>query len=65
MSCIAIHFSWQRNNLEQAAREVNQLSGAPKSVASDWLADVRAYLEVQQVVSLLNAHVSVTGLSFI
>eukprot|EP00042_Codosiga_hollandica_P049719 m.582602 g.582602 ORF g.582602 m.582602 type:complete len:757 (+) comp57945_c0_seq1:13-2283(+) len=54
----------KRNDIEAAAREINQLRGAAKSVASDWLKDVRAHLEVQQTLALLNAYISVTGLSF-
>ena len=56
---------WQRGDLDQAAREVNQLRGVAKQVAADWLGDARAYLAVQQTVAVLNAYVGVLSLSLV
>jgi len=42
----------QEGELEKAAREMNQLQGWSKTLASDWLKEVRVVLEVQQAVEV-------------
>jgi len=48
----------------QAAREVNQLRGAPRQAMADWLADARTHLEVTQALSAVRAHVAAISLSY-
>lgn len=43
----------ERGNLEQAVRYVNQLSGEPRRVASDWLSEARLLLETRQAAEVL------------
>ena len=47
----------------QAARELNQLQGAARDVAQDWLADARAYLTAQQALAVSQAHTALQSLS--
>jgi MICOS complex subunit MIC60 len=42
----------RENDLDSAARELNQLSGWPKKLASGWVADARKRLEVKQVIKV-------------
>ena len=51
-----------RGDLEQALRFMNQLRGAPRSVARDWIAETRLYLETKQATNALLAHASASGL---
>lgn len=44
----------RENDLDSAARELNQLTGWPKKLASGWVADARKRLEVKQVVKVRN-----------
>jgi mitofilin len=46
----------RENDLDSAARELNQLTGWPKKLASGWVADARKRLEVKQVVKVRSAH---------
>jgi len=43
----------EEGNLDQAAREVNGLSGWAKTLSRDWLGDVRRVLEVQQALDVI------------
>jgi len=45
----------QRGDLEQAAKFVNQMNGEPRSVAENWLHEVRLYLETRQAVEAISA----------
>ncbi|KAK2173146.1 hypothetical protein NP493_896g00056 [Ridgeia piscesae] len=51
-----------RGDLEQALRYMNQLRGMPRAIASDWIAEVRLYLEAKQATNALLAHASASGL---
>jgi mitofilin len=42
----------EEGNLDQAAREMNGLSGWAKTLSRDWLGDVRRVLEVQQALDV-------------
>lgn len=42
----------QKKDLEQAARELNQLSGWPKRLALDWIQAAREHLEVKQALEV-------------
>lgn len=44
-----------QRNIEQALRYANQLKGAPRKVAKDWIIDTRTHLEVRQATELLQA----------
>lgn len=48
--------------MSQAAREVNQLTGAARAVAKDWLSEARLFLEVEQAITVIRAHVTLVGL---
>lgn len=42
----------KRDNLEYAARELNQLNGWPKRLAQDWIESARRHLEVKQALEV-------------
>ncbi|KAI8091466.1 glucose-6-phosphate dehydrogenase [Gilbertella persicaria] len=42
----------KRDNLEYAARELNQLTGWPKRLAQDWIQSARRHLEVKQALQV-------------
>lgn len=42
----------KRDNLEYAARELNQLNGWPKRLAQDWIQSARRHLEVKQALEV-------------
>ncbi|GAA5802362.1 hypothetical protein HPULCUR_007826 [Helicostylum pulchrum] len=42
----------KRDNLEFAARELNQLNGWPKRLAQDWIESARRHLEVKQALEV-------------
>lgn len=42
----------KRDNLEYAARELNQLNGWPKRLAADWIQAARRHLEVKQALEV-------------
>ncbi|KAI9783584.1 MAG: Formation of crista junctions protein 1 [Peltula sp. TS41687] len=43
----------EEGNLDQAAREMNGLTGWAKTLSGDWLAEVRKVLEVQQALDVI------------
>ena len=49
------------DDLEGAARYVNQLQGEARRVAQDWLKDARLYLETIQAADLVAAYLSRSG----
>lgn len=54
-----------KGDLEQAVRFVNQLKGAPRCVARDWLREAKLYLETRQAAYALTAFASASGLGTI
>lgn len=46
----------KRDNLEFAARELNQLNGWPKRLAQDWIESARRHLEVKQALEVTHAY---------
>ncbi|KAI7862066.1 mitochondrial inner membrane protein-domain-containing protein [Spinellus fusiger] len=50
------------HDLESAAREMNQLKGWPKTLASDWLMAARRHLEVKQALEALRAQAALTSM---
>lgn len=56
-----VNFSLQQNNLEQALRYANQLTGEPKNVAKDWIGELRLLLETKQVADALTAYAAAIG----
>lgn len=52
----------EHEDLELAAKLVNQLRGEARRVVEDWLTEVRLTLETRQVVSLLSAYANAVGL---
>lgn len=49
-------------DLDSAARELNQLTGWPKKLASDWLVAARRRLEVQQALEVIRAQATLATL---
>ncbi|KAK6502850.1 Formation of crista junctions protein 1 [Arthrobotrys musiformis] len=52
----------QEGELDKAAREMNQLKGWAKTLAGDWLRDVRVLLEVRQAVDVIAAQARLQSL---
>ncbi|KAI9220263.1 mitochondrial inner membrane protein Mitofilin [Blastocladiella britannica] len=57
-----IEWHLQREDLDSAAREVNQLNGWSRRVARDWLEEARRHLEVRMAVEVMQAQVAMMGL---
>lgn len=55
----------EKGDLEQAVRFMNQLTGAPRHVASDWLKEAKLLLETRQAAYALTAFASASGLGTI
>ena len=53
----------EKGDLEQAVRFMNQLTGASREVASDWLKEARLLLETRQAAYALMAFASASGLA--
>ncbi|PWN53980.1 hypothetical protein IE53DRAFT_372758 [Violaceomyces palustris] len=51
-----------RKDLDNAARELNQLKGWPKTLAKDWLDASRKRLETQQALEVVNTEASLASL---
>ncbi|KAI8910025.1 mitochondrial inner membrane protein-domain-containing protein [Powellomyces hirtus] len=49
-------------DVDAAAREMNQLKGWPRTLATDWLHLARKYLEVRQAVEVVQTHLSLLSL---
>ncbi|KAK6534467.1 Formation of crista junctions protein 1 [Arthrobotrys megalospora] len=52
----------QEGELDKAAREMNQLKGWAKTLAGDWLKEVRVLLEVKQAVDVIAAQARLQSL---
>ncbi|TPX76276.1 hypothetical protein CcCBS67573_g02477 [Chytriomyces confervae] len=52
-------------DLESAAREINQLKGWSKVLASDWLRDARLHLEVKQALETVESHIALKNLGVV
>ena len=55
----------ERGELEQAVRFMNQLKGAPRRVADDWVKEAKLLLETRQAAYALTAFASASGLGTI
>lgn len=55
----------EKGDLEQAVRFMNQLTGAPRQVASDWVKEAKLLLETRQAAYALTAFASASGLGTI
>ncbi|KAK9501373.1 hypothetical protein O3M35_012108 [Rhynocoris fuscipes] len=53
-----------RGDLYQTLKYMNLLKGAPKVVASDWIRELRIYLETLLAARALMAHASAAGLAY-
>jgi mitofilin len=51
----------EQDDLEQAVKYMNLLSGEPKKQASDWLKSARLHLEVGQLCEALTSYVTAIG----
>ncbi|KAJ1673807.1 hypothetical protein EV182_004520 [Spiromyces aspiralis] len=49
------HYYLQRHNLDHATRELNQLRGWAKKLASDWIVEARRRLELEQALQVARA----------
>ncbi|KAI8097215.1 mitochondrial inner membrane protein Mitofilin [Halteromyces radiatus] len=52
----------QKSDLENAARELNQLQGWPKKLACGWIQSARQHLEVKQALEIVESHVVLSSL---
>ncbi|KAJ3023400.1 Formation of crista junctions protein 1 [Thoreauomyces humboldtii] len=52
-------------DVENAAREMNQLTGWPKTLARDWLVSARQYLEVKQAIQVIETHINLLSLGVV
>jgi MICOS complex subunit MIC60 len=50
------------NDVDKAARELNQIGGWSGLIAQGWLEKVRAYLEIQQAVEIIDNHLQMQSL---
>jgi MICOS complex subunit MIC60 len=50
------------NDVDKAARELNQIGGWSGLIAQGWLKKVRAYLEIQQAVEIIDNHLQMQSL---
>ncbi|OLL23391.1 MICOS complex subunit mic60 [Neolecta irregularis DAH-3] len=57
-----VEFHLENSNLDQAAREINQLSGWPRLLAQDWLTMARRHLEVKQALEIIAAEATLQAL---
>ncbi|KAJ3215999.1 Formation of crista junctions protein 1 [Dinochytrium kinnereticum] len=53
----------EQGDLESSARELNQLKGWPKKIASDWLIQARLHLEVKQAYEVIDCHLKLSALA--
>ncbi|KAM3586155.1 hypothetical protein VKS41_002683 [Umbelopsis sp. WA50703] len=53
----------KESDLESAAREMNQLTGWPKKLASGWIDSARKRLEVKQVIKIVEAEIALSKIS--
>ncbi|KAG2182286.1 hypothetical protein INT43_007213 [Umbelopsis isabellina] len=51
------------HDLESATREMNQLTGWPKKLASGWIESARKRLEVKQVIKIVEAEIALSKIS--
>ncbi|KAI9264755.1 mitochondrial inner membrane protein-domain-containing protein [Sporodiniella umbellata] len=58
----AEHFLHTEKDLENATREVNQLTGWPKRLALDWLDAARRHLEVKQALEVMRSQASLISM---
>ena len=52
-------------DLEMTARMMNQLQGEARRVASDWINDVRVYLQTKQAITTLVDYTAAAGISLL
>ncbi|KAJ8323203.1 MICOS complex subunit mic60 [Batrachochytrium dendrobatidis] len=53
------------NRMDEATREINQLSGWPKRLSRDWLAKARTHLEIQQAIKLIEVHLNLQSMGVV
>ncbi|CAO3592508.1 unnamed protein product [Absidia cylindrospora] len=53
----------EKSDVENAARELNQLQGWPKKLAIGWIASARQHLEVKQALEIVESHVVISSLA--
>ncbi|ORZ20381.1 mitochondrial inner membrane protein-domain-containing protein [Absidia repens] len=53
----------EKSDVENAARELNQLQGWPKKLAIGWIASARQHLEVKQALEIVESHVVLSSLA--
>ncbi|KAJ3291528.1 Formation of crista junctions protein 1 [Borealophlyctis nickersoniae] len=58
-------FYLKEGDLENAARELNQLKGWPKTLARDWLVLARQHLEVKQALEVVEKHLGLLSLGVV
>ena len=57
-----IRYHLEKDDLEQALRYMNLLSGEPQLVAKDWLQDLRLHLEAVQAAQAILTYATVQAI---
>ncbi|RIB02442.1 mitochondrial inner membrane protein [Gigaspora rosea] len=58
-----VQYYLNKNDLDIAARELNQLEGWPKKLANDWIISARNHLEVKQAIEVIETQATLSCLS--
>ncbi|KAI8339757.1 mitochondrial inner membrane protein-domain-containing protein [Chlamydoabsidia padenii] len=58
----AEYYLARQDDLESAAREINQLKGWPKHLANDWLEAARRHLEIKQALDIMRSQAVLNSL---
>ncbi|CAG8445470.1 6568_t:CDS:2 [Dentiscutata heterogama] len=58
-----VQYYLNKNDLDTAARELNQLEGWPKKLANDWIISARNHLEVKQAIEVIETQATLSCLS--
>lgn len=57
-----LRYHLEKDDLEQALRYINLLTGAPQNVAADWVKDLRVHLETVQAARAISAYAGVKAI---
>ncbi|CAG8732387.1 13922_t:CDS:2 [Dentiscutata erythropus] len=58
-----VQYYLNKNDLDTAARELNQLEGWPKKLANDWIISARNHLEIKQAIEVIETQATLSCLS--
>lgn len=64
-SSVCFRYWLDRGDFKMTLRYMNLLKGASRSVANDWMKEVRILLETQQAIDILLAYAGAAGLMYL